>query len=257
MERIFVAIGAAPIGLAVGSFLNVVIYRVPAGGSLLRPPSSCPACETPIRPRDNIPVVSYLLLKGRCRDCSAPISPRYPIVEALTAALFVACVLRFPTLERAAFAAAACSVLVALAFIDLDHRRVPNKIVIPAAGVAVVWVAASSLVDDEYGQLVNAVASGMAGYVLLAIIAIVSGGMGFGDVKLARFIGVVAGRFGWEVFVLALFSGFVAGGLASIVLLLTGRKGRKDAIPFAPMLCLGGIIGLFAGPGPVRAWFGV
>jgi leader peptidase (prepilin peptidase)/N-methyltransferase len=120
-----------------------------------------------------------------------------------------------------------------------------------------VWVAASSLVDDEYGQLVNAVASGMAGYVLLAIIAIVSGGMGFGDVKLARFIGVVAGRFGWETFVLALFSGFVAGGLASIVLLLTGRKGRKDAIPFAPMLCLGGIIGLFAGPGPVRAWFGV
>ena len=244
-------------GLAVGSFLNVVIHRVPAKASLLRPPSSCPSCQTPIRHRDNVPVLSFVLLKGRCSTCRARISPRYPLVELLTAGLFVGAAVRYPDIELAAFVAAACAVFVALAFIDLDTRRVPNVIVLPSTAAAVAWVAVAALVRGELSLLVNSLASGAAGFVLLFVIAVVSGGMGFGDVKLAAFIGVTTGRLGYEAFVLALFGGFVLGGLVAIVLLVTKRRGRKDAIPFAPALCAGAVIGLFAGAEPVRVWLGV
>ncbi len=244
------------LGASVGSFLNVVVHRVPRGISIVRPPSACPACGAPVRPRDNLPVVSWLLLRGRCRSCGEGISVRYPVIELLTAVLFVGAAWRFERVEEAAFVALASAVLVALAFIDLEHRRVPNKIVLPAAWAAAVWVVAAAIAHGEPGPAFASLASGAAGFAVLFAIAIASGGMGFGDVKLAMFVGLVAGRLGWEAFALSLFAGFVAGGLVALGLLLSGRRGRKDAIPFAPMLCLGALVGLFAGVGPVRAWLG-
>lgn len=245
-------------GLAVGSFLNVVVHRVPRGLSITRPPSACPSCEAPIRPADNVPLVSYLLLRGRCRHCGATISPRYVAVEVLTAALFAGSFLRTDDLEEASFVAAASAVFVALAFIDLEHRRVPNVIVLPSTAAAVLWVAGAALAEGDPRMLVESIASGAAAFVLLLVIALAApGGMGMGDVKLAAFIGVVCGRFGWEALVLAIFSGFVAGGVVGTVLLAVGRAGRKTTIPFAPMLCAGGIAGLFAQGAPVRAWLGL
>jgi leader peptidase (prepilin peptidase)/N-methyltransferase len=248
---------AAIFGLAVGSFLNVIIHRVPLKLSFVRPPSSCTACGTPIRPRDNVPVLSYVVLRGRCRACGVRISVRYPVVETMTAAAFAGAAARFRRPAEAVFVAVACAVLVALAFIDLQHRRVPNVIVLPATAVALVWVVAMSAAMQRRDALVSAVGSGAVGFGILFVIAVVSGGMGFGDVKLAGFIGVATGWFGWSVFALALFGGFFAGGLVAIVLLAAGRRSRKDAIPFAPMLCFGAMLALFVGGGPVRAWLGV
>lgn len=244
-------------GAVIGSFLNVVVHRVPLGLSLVRPASACPQCEAPVRPADNIPVLSYVLLRGRCRHCRTRISPRYPLIEALTALLFAGAVLRFERPEEIAFVCAASAVLVALAFIDLSHRRVPNKIVLPATAVAAVWVTAAALTTGEPGMAGEALGSGAAGFALLFVIALVSGGMGFGDVKLAAFIGIACGRFGWEVFVLGVFAAFIVGGVVALALLLAGRSGRKDAIPFAPMLCAGALIGLYAGEAPVQAWLGL
>ncbi|HVE92834.1 MAG TPA: prepilin peptidase [Actinomycetota bacterium] len=248
---------AVVLGLLIGSFLNVVIHRVPRKLSLVSPASACPSCSVPVRPRDNVPVVSYLFLRGRCRACAARIPLRYPLVEAMTALLFLVAVIRAADLETAAFLAAAGSVLIALSFIDLDHRRVPNVIVLPATTAAVVWVAAGAVLTGDTSPLVSALISATAGFVLLLLIALVSGGMGMGDVKLAAFIGVVSGRFGVGAFAVALFSGFMIGGLVAVVLLVVGRAGRKTAIPFAPMLCLGGLIGMFAGRSVFEFWAGV
>ena len=245
------------LGLVIGSFLNVVIHRVPRSESIVRPPSSCPNCRAEIRARDNVPVLSYLLLRGRCRACGHPIAARYPLVELMTAALWVAAVLRFVDVEPAAFVAVMGSVLLVLSAIDLDVRRLPNVIVVPSTVVAIVWVTALAAVHSEWTILARAVACGMAAFALFLLIALVSGGMGMGDVKLAGFIGVVTGRFGWEIAVGAVFASFFVGGAAAIVLLLVRRVGRKQAIPFGPAIAVGAIVALFAGPSPVRAWLNV
>ena len=255
--RTFVAIVAGLIGACVGSFLNVVVHRVPRGESIVKPASRCPACGTAIRFAENIPVVSWLYLRGRCRSCRVRIAARYPVVEAATAALWAACAFRFGSMERAALAALAVSVLITLSAIDLEHRRLPNVIVLPSTACALVWVAGLGAATGDLNVFTTAVGCGAAAFALLFLIAIVSGGMGFGDVKLAAFIGVTTGRFGWEVTVAAIFGGFFVGGLVAIVLLLAGRKGRKEAIPFGPALAAGATLALFAGPAPVRAWLGL
>lgn len=252
----FFAVIAGVLGLAVGSFLNVVIYRVPRGMSLVRPPSRCPSCEAPIRPGDNIPLASYIALRGRCRVCGASISPRYSFVEALTGALSAWAVLRFAAGEAAAFVALAAAVLIALSAIDLDVRRIPNVIVIPATTAAVVWVLAAAAAHNDWGLAVGAVVGGVAAFLLLLAIALVSGGMGFGDVKLGAFVGIVAGRFGAGVATAAILSGFVIGGLVAVSLLATGKRGRRDAIPFGPSLAVGTLIAVFLGRSAVRAWLG-
>jgi leader peptidase (prepilin peptidase)/N-methyltransferase len=244
-------------GLALGSFLNVAIYRVPRGLSVVRPSSACPACDASIKPRDNIPVVSFVSLRGRCRSCGAAISLRYPLVEAATAALGVGAVLRFGASDAAAFVGLGGAVLIAIAMIDLEHRRVPNVIVLPATAAAAVWVLVIAAITGHWRLAASALGSGAAGFVLLFVIALVSGGMGMGDVKLAAFIGVFTGRFGWEVAVLGLFAGFLLGGVVAGGLLVAGRRGRKDALPFAPALAAGAIIAVFWGTGPVRAWLGL
>jgi leader peptidase (prepilin peptidase)/N-methyltransferase len=244
---------AGVIGLLIGSFLNVVIARVPAGESIVRPRSRCPRCGTQIASRDNVPVISWLLLRGRCRSCGEPISWRYPAVEAACGALFAGAWLRFSPGD-AIFVCALVSVLVALALIDLDHRRIPNRIVLPATAAASAWMIVAGPFAGGWPRPAMALACGAAGFTLLLLIALISGGMGFGDVKLAGLLGLGLGWFGWETAVLGAFAAFTIGGLVGALLLVAGRASRKQAIPFAPALCGGSLLALFLGQAPVRAW---
>ena len=224
--------------LALGSFLNVVAARVPARRSLLRPPSSCGSCEQEILWRDNIPVLSYLLLRGRCRHCSARISPLYPAVEAGTAALAVACVVTFGPTTYAALAVGFCALLVTLSAIDVQHRIVPNRIVLPAAVAVLV---ARTLLDPSPEWLLGAV--GAAGFLFIAVLAYPKG-LGMGDVKLALLLGAMLGA----AVSVALFIGFLAGLVPAVVLFARyGSAARKMAVPLVPFLSVGAVIALFFG----------
>jgi leader peptidase (prepilin peptidase)/N-methyltransferase len=242
---------AAVGGLLIGSFLNVVAWRLPRGESLVKPGSHCPACEHPVRPKDNIPVVSWLRLHGRCRDCGEPISRRYPLVEACTGLLFVLVVaVHYDDATRLVLGIAMVCFLVPLALIDLDTRLLPNKITLPAAVVAVVL---GTLLDSpgEVERLIAGVAAG--GFFLLAALAYPRG-MGIGDVKLAAVLGLFLGR---EV-AAALLIGLVAGVVVGVAIM--SRKGvaegRKTAVPFGPFLALGGVAALLVGEGLVDAYLG-
>jgi len=224
--------------LALGSFLNVVAARVPAGRSLLSPPSSCGSCDSEILWRDNIPVLSYFLLRGRCRHCSAQISPLYPAVEAGTAALAVACVVVFGPTLYAALAVGFCALLVTLSAIDAQHRIVPNRIVLPAAAVVLV---ARTLLDPSPEWLLGAV--GASGFLFLAVLAYPKG-LGMGDVKLALLLGAMLGA----TVSVALFVGFLAGLVPAVVLFARyGSAARKMAVPLVPFLSVGAVIALFVG----------
>ncbi len=244
-------------GGAIGSFLNVVIYRVPSGLSVVKPASACPSCGAPIKTRDNIPVLSWFLLRGRCRSCDAAISPRYPVVEAATATLWIGCTLRFAKIEEAVFASLMVSTLLALAMIDIDTRRLPNSIVLPGTAVAALWVIVLAALTSDGRLVVRAALCGAAAFALLFVIALVSGGMGFGDVKLAAFIGILTGRFAWQLTVSAILIAFIGGGLFAVVLLLTRRAGRKSAMPFGPALAFGAVAALFLGTGFVHRTLGL
>jgi len=254
MSRTLAGLLAGLAGAMVGSFLNVVVYRVPRRLSIVSPPSACPSCGVQLKPWDNVPILSFLILRGRCRNCRARISFRYPLVEAGTAGLGVASVARFGGGEAAAFVAAGGAVLLVIALIDLDVRRVPNVIVLPATAAAALWIGILSTVKRDWTILTKSYGASAAAFGLFFVIAIVSAGMGMGDVKLAAFIGLYAGRFGWEVSALALFMAFVLGGVAAVAFLVTRRGGRKDALPFAPALAAGGLAAVFWGAAPVRAW---
>ena len=224
--------------LALGSFLNVVAYRVPARRSLVRPRSACGSCGHEIAARDNVPLLSYLLLRGRCRHCSARISPLYPAVEALTAVLAVACVAAFGLTLDAALAFGFCAVLVTLSAIDLRHRIVPNRIVLPAAAIVLV---AHTALDPSLEWVLGAL--GASGFLFVAALAYPKG-LGMGDVKLALLLGAMLGA---SVGV-ALFLGFVSSLVPAIVLFARhGRAARKMAIPLVPFLSLGALVALFFG----------
>ncbi|MBA3434492.1 MAG: prepilin peptidase [Actinobacteria bacterium] len=224
--------------LALGSFLNVVAVRVPARRSILNPPSSCGECGAEIPWRDNIPVVAYFLLRGRCRRCDVPISPVYPLVEAVTAALVVACVAVFGPTAEAALAAGFCAVLVTLSVIDARHRIVPNRIVLPAASVALL---AHTLIDPSPEWILAALAA--SGFLFAAALAYPKG-MGMGDVKLALLLGAVLGA---SVSV-ALMIGFLAALVPAIVLFVRhGSAARKMAVPLVPFLSFGAVLSLFFG----------
>lgn len=231
------AVLAGVLGLAIGSFLNVVIWRLPRGESLSKPRSRCPGCERQIRARDNIPVLSWLLLRGRCRDCGAPISARYPLVEALTAALCVAVVLDIGANDQVWLGLAFVLLLVPITFIDLDHRIIPNQLTALGAVVAIALVAIFQT-DDLVEHLIAAVAAG--GFLLVAAIAYPAG-MGMGDVKLAAVMGLFLGR----NVAPAMLAALVLGSLVGIVVIR--RHGRKAGVPFGPFLAAGGLVGLFAG----------
>ena len=236
------------VGLAVGSFLNVVVWRVPRGESVVSPPSACPACASPVRPRDNVPVVGWLLLRGRCRDCDAPVSARYPVVEALTAVLFVVLALRLgadPVLPAYLYLAA---VGLALALIDLDVRRLPDALTLPSYPVVAALLALGAALGSGSGELVRALLGGlaMAGS-YFALFFAHPRGMGFGDVKLSGVLGMATAWFGWGAFGVGLFAGFLLGGVWGIALLLSGRGGRKSAVPFGPFMLAGTLLAVLAG----------
>jgi leader peptidase (prepilin peptidase)/N-methyltransferase len=231
------AAGLAP-GLVLGSFLNVVAARVPLRRSVVHPGSACMECSAPIAWYDNAPLVSFLVLRGRCRHCSAAIPLRYPAVELATGLLVAACLLAFGASAYALLAAAWCAVLVAISAIDLEHRIVPNRIVLPAAAAMLV---ARTLIDPSPEWLLGALG---AFAFLLAAALVYPAGMGMGDVKLALLLGAMLGR---DVGV-GLMAGMVAAMVPSVVLLARhGGAARKMGIPFAPFLAIGAVVALFAG----------
>jgi leader peptidase (prepilin peptidase)/N-methyltransferase len=245
---VILVVVCAVLGLAVGSFLNVVVWRVPRGESVVRPPSACPGCSSPVRPRDNVPVVSWLLLRGRCRDCSTSISARYPLVELLTGALFVVMALRFgldPALPAYLYLTA---VGVALVFIDLDHRRLPDALTLPSYVVGAVLLGAAALLGSDSGDLVRALLGAAAMFaVYFALCFAYPAGMGFGDVKLAGVLGLYTGWLGWGAWAVGLFLGFFLGGLFGIALIARRKGGRKTAVPFGPFMLLGVLAAVLVG----------
>jgi leader peptidase (prepilin peptidase)/N-methyltransferase len=232
-------------GLALGSFLNVVAARVPRRRSLVSPPSACMECGTPIAWRDNVPLVSWLLLRGRCRHCGTQISALYPAVELATALLVAACVLDFGLSGRMVVAAAFCAVLVAVTATDLMHRIIPNRIVVPAA--VVILVAQTALEPSPQWALA---ALGASGFLFLAVLAYPAG-MGMGDVKLALVMGAALGK----TVPVALMLGMLAALVPAVILLARhGSAARKMGIPFGPFLALGSIVALFFGEQLIDAY---
>lgn len=243
------------LGLLVGSFLNVVVHRVPAGLSVVRPRSACPGCGTEIRPRDNVPVVSWLLLRGRCRDCDAPISARYPMVEALTGVLFGVMAATFGwSADLPAFLYLA-AVGVALAAIDLDTRRLPDALTLPSYVVGAVLLGVAAAVEGEWGDYGRALLAMAALYAFyFALMLLKSGGMGFGDVKLAGVLGLYLGWLGWGEVLVGTFLGFALGAVVGVALMAAGRAGRRSAIPFGPFMLAGALVAVLAGGAMVDAY---
>lgn len=253
--RVFLIVAVGLLGLVIGSFLNVVIVRVPAGKSVVRPRSACPACAEPIKERDNLPVLSWLLLRGRARCCGEPISGRYPLVEAATAVVFGALAgwVGLSWLLPALLYLAAISI--ALTMIDLELRRLPNAIVLPSYPVAAVLLVPPALVEGELGRLLSAAIGAACLYALyFGLMVAYPKGMGFGDVKLAGVLGLYLGWFGWQYTVVGGFFGFLVGGVVGLMLMALGRAGRKSHIPFGPYMMIGAWLALLCAE-PVVDWY--
>jgi leader peptidase (prepilin peptidase)/N-methyltransferase len=233
---------AAAFGLIIGSFLNVVAYRLPARVSLATPGSHCPSCETPIKPYDNIPLLSWLLLRGRCRGCKAPIAKRYPLVEAGTAVLFAAVVaVHYADTASLVLGLVLIAFLVPIALIDFDSQIIPNRLTLPAAVVAIVLGTAL----DPGGELERLIAGAAAGLVLGLPALLHPKGMGMGDAKLVAVLGLYLGAAVAPAFFIALIVGMI-GGIA-IMWRKGAAAGRKTRVPFGPFLALGGIVAVLAG----------
>ena len=237
---------AALFGLVIGSFLNVVIHRVPIKESIVWPASHCPACGEQIKPLDNVPVLSYGMLRGRCRSCRARISARYPIVEVSTGLLFGAATYKFGLSLQLVSALILIVALVSLAGTDLEHRLLPNAIVGPAtmAGLAI-----SILADPWRWWLYPASAFVVAGG-LLGLALVYPGGMGMGDIKMGGMLGAFLGPYA----ALAVFLGAFVGALTGGLLMATGKMQRRSALPFGVFMALGGLFTLFFGPGLWRMY---
>jgi leader peptidase (prepilin peptidase)/N-methyltransferase len=237
---------ALVLGLAFGSFMALAIYRVPTEESLAHPRSRCRSCSAPIRTADTIPVISWLMLRGRCRACGVRISPVYPLTELASGGLFVAVALVYEDPWRTVLLAPFAGLMVALSVIDIRHRRIPNRLVYPALVIAAAVIIAGDLAGGGLDALEAGI--GLVAYGLgLMIIALISPkGMGMGDVKLAGLIGLVLGSIGLDLVAVAAGMGILLGGAGAIVALLSGA-GRKSAIPFGPFLASGAVIAVFVG----------
>jgi len=241
MSLAYAAFLAGGFGLLLGSFLNVVAYRLPRGESLAMPASHCTSCDTPIKPYDNIPVLSWLVLRGRCRACREPVSWRYPLVEGVTGVLLVAVVLAKGADWDVWLGLALVLMLVPVTLIDLDHRIIPNKLMLLGTVVSIGLVLATR--PESLTEHLIA-AAGAGGFLLLAALAYPAG-MGMGDVKLAAVLGLFLGRSVGPAMLFALIAGSVVG--AAIIARMGVKEGRKTGIPFGPYLAFGGLVGLFAG----------
>jgi len=235
-------------GLCLGSFLNVVAYRLPAGVSLVTPPSACPGCGVAIRPYDNVPVVSWLMLGGHCRACDTSISPRYPLTEALTGALFAAVVIAQHARRGIWLNLIFVAALVAITRIDLEHRIIPNKIV---AAVALAAIVLTAVLQPHL--LTQRLTAGAAAGGFFGIIAFVyPAGMGMGDAKLAAVMGLVLGRAVAPALMIALITGTIVG--VAVMARRGVTDGRRTKVPFGPFLAFGSIVALFAGEAIVNAY---
>jgi leader peptidase (prepilin peptidase)/N-methyltransferase len=241
---IFAALG----GLMIGSFLNVVIHRWGRGESIVSPGSRCPGCGTPLKARDNVPVLSWLALRGKCRACGEPISARYPLVELATGALFAAVVLARDAHVDIALGLLLVVVAIPAALIDLEHRIIPNRLLAPAAVAAL----ALGLALDADGQVERLIAAAAAGGFFLVAAMAYPRGMGMGDVKFAAVLGLMLGREVAPAVLVALVSGVAVG--AVIIARKGAAEGRKTAVPFGPFLALGGLVAVFVGSEMVDAY---
>ncbi len=246
------ALVAFPFGLAIGSFMTVVAARVPAGESIVRPRSSCPRCGTEIAARDNVPVMGWLLLRGRCRSCGERIGVVYPLLELGTALLVSGAFFVFESLWVGAAVAALLALMPAISAIDIEHRIIPNKLMYPAlvafpVYLVIAWLAGAPV--DLSRMAIGFLAYGGG----LFVVALISGGMGMGDVKLAALIGLVLGAIGLRYVGVAAAAAIVLGGVGAIVALALG-KGRKSAIPFGPYLAAGAVVSAFFAE-PVTEWY--
>jgi leader peptidase (prepilin peptidase)/N-methyltransferase len=232
---------AGVLGTIVGSFLNVVAYRLPRHESLISPPSHCPGCGVPVKAYDNVPIISWLLLRGHCRSCKQPISPRYPLVEALTGALCVGAVLAHGSAAGIALSILLILLVVPIALIDIEYRIIPNRITGPGAVLAL----ALGLALDPSGEPARLIAAGGAGGFLLLAALAYPGGMGMGDVKLAAVMGLCLGEAVAPALFVAMLAGVCAG--AAVIARKGAAAGRKTAIPFGPFLALGALVGVFVG----------
>ena len=246
------ALVALPLGLAIGSFMTVVSSRVPAGESVLRPRSRCPGCDAEIRNRDNVPVISWVLLRGRCRSCGERISARYPLLELSTAALVVAGAAAYERVWVAIMVAAFLALMPVIAWIDIERHIIPNRITYPAFLGFSGYVALAWLLDggtDPVRALVGALLYGG----VLFVVALISRGMGMGDVKLALAIGVVLGSIGLRFVGVAAAGAVLFGGVGGIVALIAGLD-RKAMIPFGPYMAAGAVVAAFWGE-PIAEWY--
>ncbi len=246
------ALVAVPFGLAIGSFMTVVASRVPAGESVLRPRSRCPSCEAEIRNRDNVPVVSYLLLRGRCRSCGVRIPARYPLLELATAVLVVTGAAAYDRVWVAIMIAAFLSLMPVIAWIDIERRIIPNRITYPAFVGFAIFVVLARLADGGTDPVRGLIGALLYGGVLF-VVAVISRGMGMGDVKLALVIGVVLGSIGLAWVGVAAAAAVLFGGVGGIVALMIGRD-RKSMIPFGPYMAAGAIVASFWGAS-IADWY--
>ncbi len=259
----------AVLGAAIGSFLNVVVHRVPAGQSVVHPPSACPTCGSGIRWFDNIPLVSWVLLRARCRECGSPISSRYPLVELGTLLAFVAVTLSFgpsvlatdsaPALVAALLVLIAhlyfAAISIALTLIDLDTHRLPHAIVLPSYPVAIILLGTAALLTSDLESAARAAAGAGIVFAIYLVLALVSPrGMGMGDVKLAGVVGLYLGWAGWPALAVGAFAAFLLGGVLGLVLIMAQRAHRRSGIPFGPWMLVGAWVGLAWGE-PIAAGY--
>jgi leader peptidase (prepilin peptidase)/N-methyltransferase len=242
-------------GLVIGSFLNVVIWRVPRKESIVSPPSRCPGCDTRISPRDNVPVVSWVALKGRCRHCDERITFRYPLIEILTGVLFFAVGLRFYdswTLPAYLLLTAA---LVALSAIDLEHYLLPNRIIYPVGIASIPLLGAGAALDDDFGAFGRALAGAVVAFLFFFIVHQINPrGMGFGDVRLSFILGLYLAYLGWGELFGGLFTGFLYGAVIGVILIALKIRGRRQHIPFGPFLAAGAMTFILWGE-PILDWY--
>lgn len=242
-------------GIMIGSFLNVCIYRIPRNLSIVSPASRCPSCNTPIKWYDNVPLLSYLLLAGKCRVCGSAISLRYPAVELLNGLLAVFVVYRFGFGLHSLVFGVLCAALIVITFIDIDYQIIPDAITLP--GILIGIVAGSFIVPDPFLRSTllgfrNSVMGFLVGGGLFYLIAVVSrGGMGGGDIKMMAMVGALMG---WKSVLLTIFLGSLTGAVFGIFLMVTKGKGRKTKIPFGPFLALGTLVTLFFGQ-EISTWY--